>query len=63
MEQTKIGDPWSVLPIKNALYAKECTEVDLSGRNLEGLQNFEFFPNLDVVYFGRNKVRRFRMTL
>ena len=56
MEQSKIGDPWSVLPIKNALYAKECTEIDLSGRNLEGLQNFEHFPNLEVVFLNKNQV-------
>ena len=56
MEQNKIGDPWSILPIKNALYAKECTEVDLSGRNLEGLQNFEYFPNLEVVFLNKNQV-------
>lgn len=57
MDEAKIGDPWSILPIKNALYAKGCTEVDLSGRNLEGLRNFEFFPNIEVVFLNNNQVK------
>lgn len=56
MDQGKIGDPWSVLPIKNALYAKDCTEIDLSGRSLDSLQNFEDFPNLELLFLSRNRL-------
>jgi len=56
MDQRKIGDPWSVIPIKNALYAKDCTEIDLSGRNLDSLQNFEDFPNLELLFLNRNRL-------
>lgn len=53
-----IGDPWSVLPIKNAKYAKELTEVHLSDRKITQLERFEDFPNLEVVWLNGNKVRR-----
>ena len=37
-EQTKIGNPWSILPIKNNKYAKDLTEVHLSDRDLDNLE-------------------------
>lgn len=33
-EEVVIGDPWTVLPIKNAKYAKELVEVHLSDRKI-----------------------------
>ena len=30
--EVKIGNPWSILPIKNKKYAKDLTEVHLSDR-------------------------------
>ena len=54
--EEKFGDPWTVLPIKNARYARDCTEVHLASRGLVGLQNFGDFPNLEVVWLNQNKV-------
>ena len=49
-------DPWSILPIKNAKYSKNCTEVHLSDRGYERIANFESFPNLEVLWLNNNKV-------
>jgi len=56
-EPLKIGDPWSILPIKNAKYARDLVEVHLSDRDLDLLDKFEDFPNLEVVWLNNNKVR------
>ena len=53
----KVGDPWSVLPVKNAKYARDLTEVHLSGRDLDCVQHFDDFPNLEVIWLNNNKVR------
>ena len=55
-EPLKIGDPWSILPIKNAKYARDLIEVHLSDRELDLLEKFEDFPNLEVVWLNNNKV-------
>lgn len=55
-EEVVIGDPWTVLPIKNAKYAKELVEVHLSERSITQLQHFEDFPNLEVIWLNNNKV-------
>ena len=52
----KVGDPWSVLPVKNAKYARDLIEVHLSDRELDTLQHFEDFPNLEVIWINNNKV-------
>ena len=52
-----IGNPWSVLPIKNNKYAKDLVEVHLSDRGLNQLEGFENFPNLEVIWLNNNKVR------
>jgi hypothetical protein len=54
--ETTLGDPWTVLPIKTRKYAKECTEIVLSKRKLTGLINFEFFENLEALWLNNNKV-------
>ena len=51
-----IGNPWSVLPIKNNKYAKDLVEVHLSDRCLNQLEGFEQFPNLEVIWLNNNKV-------
>jgi hypothetical protein len=56
-EPLKIGDPWSILPVKNAKYARDLTEVHLSDRELDALEHFEDFPNLEVIWLNNNKVR------
>jgi hypothetical protein len=55
-EPVKIGEPWSVLPIRNAKYARDLVEVHLSDRDLDLLDKFEDFPNLEVVWLNNNKV-------
>ena len=55
-EPIKIGNPWSILPIKNAKYARDLVEVHLSDRDLDLLEKFEDFPNLEVVWLNNNKV-------
>ena len=52
----KVGNPWTILPIKNKKYAKDLTEVHLSDRKLSALENFDAFPNLEVIWLSRNKV-------
>ena len=59
-EPIKIGNPWSILPIKNAKYARDLTEVHLSERDLEMLEKFEDFPNLEVIWLNNNRVIIFR---
>ena len=54
----KIGNPWSILPIKNQKYARDLTEVHLSDRDLDLLEKFEDFPNLEVAWLNNNKVRQ-----
>jgi hypothetical protein len=50
------GNPWSVLPIKNNKYAKDLVEVHLSDRAINRLEQFEDFPNLEVIWLNNNKV-------
>ena len=56
LEEQKFGSPWSVLPIKNNKYAKDLIEVHLSERALTGLEKFENFPNLEVIWLNNNSV-------
>jgi hypothetical protein len=55
-ETVKVGDPWSVLPVKNAKYARDLIEVHLSDRDLDLLEHFDDFPNLEVIWINNNKV-------
>ena len=57
MDEEKIGDPWSILPMKNNKYARDWVEVHLSDRELTDLVNFEDFPNLEVVWLNNNKLK------
>ena len=52
----KVGNPWSILPIKNKKYAKDLVEVHLSDRHLTSLENFHEFPNLEVIWLNNNQV-------
>ena len=56
-DETFQGDPWSVLPIKTRKFAKECTEIVLSNRNINSLINFEYFENLGALWLNNNKVK------
>ena len=56
LEESKVGSPWSVLPIKNNKYAKDLVEVHLSERGLSSLEKFEQFPNLEVIWLNNNSV-------
>mmetsp|Transcript_4234 Transcript_4234/g.5274 ORF Transcript_4234/g.5274 Transcript_4234/m.5274 type:complete len:82 (-) Transcript_4234:1176-1421(-) len=53
----KIGNPWSILPIKNKKYAKDLVEVHLSDRELTSLMKFVEFPNLEVIWLNNNSLR------
>ena len=53
----RYGDPMDVIPIKNAKYARECTEIHLSNRSIEMLINFDKFPNLERLYLNDNLVQ------
>lgn len=55
-EQIKIGDPWTILPIKNNKYARDLIDVHLSDRGLNLLEHFEDFPNLEVIWLNNNQV-------
>lgn len=52
----KVGNPWSILPIKNKKYAKDLVEVHLSDRSLTSLEKFQEFPNLEVIWLNTNQV-------
>ena len=54
----KVGNPWSILPIKNNKYAKDLVEVHLSDRSLNALEKFEMFPNLEVIWLNNNSVSK-----
>jgi len=58
-DEIKLGSPWSILPIKNNKYARDLTEVHLSGRGLTGLEHFDQFPNLEEVWLSNNRVSSF----
>ena len=60
-EPPKFGNPWSILPVKNAKYARDLTEVHLTDRELDFLEKFEDFPNLEVIWLNNNKVIIFRL--
>ena len=57
--EEKVGNPWSILPIKNSKYARDLVEVHLSDRQLTRLENFDQFPNLEVIWLNNNNVRSF----
>ena len=54
--EIKVGNPWSILPIKNNKYARDLTEVYLSDRGLDKLEQFEDFPNLEEIWLNNNQV-------
>jgi Leucine-rich repeat (LRR) protein len=54
--EEKVGNPWSILPIKNSKYARDLVEVHLSDRQLTRLEHFEEFPNLEVIWLNNNNV-------
>jgi len=58
-EQQLALDPFSCLPKRNQKYASECIEAYLADRDAEELSdNFQRFPNLEVVWFNQNRLTR-----
>lgn len=53
----KVGNPWSILPIKNKKYAKDLVDVHLSDRTLNSIEKFEEFPNLEVIWLNNNSLQ------
>lgn len=58
-KEVKFGNPWSILPIKNNKYARDLITVHLSDRNLDRLENFENFPNLEEIWLNNNNLVNF----
>lgn len=56
-EEEKVGDPWTILPIKNKKNARECVEIHFSDRGLTDLTSFSDFPNLEVIWLNNNKLK------
>jgi hypothetical protein len=54
--ELRVGNPWSILPIKNNKYARDLTEVFLSDRGLNALEKFDEFPNLEEIWLNKNKL-------
>lgn len=54
--EVRVGNPWSILPIKNNKYARDLTELYLSNRSLNCLEKFEDFPNLEEIWLNNNEV-------
>lgn len=52
--EIKVGNPWSILPIKNNKYARDLTEVELTDKGLNALEHFEDFPNLEEIWLSNN---------
>jgi Leucine-rich repeat (LRR) protein len=52
------SNPMDVLVVKNAKYAKECTEVNLSNKQITKIANFVPFPYLEVLILNNNKLKR-----
>ena len=57
--EIKVGNPWSILPIKNNKYAVDLAEVHLSDRGLNALEQFDEFPNLEEIWLNNNKLENF----
>ncbi len=55
-EELRVGSPWTILPIKNNKYARDLCEVHLSDRNLNALEHFDEFPNLEEIWVSNNKL-------
>ena len=52
------GNPWTVVPIKTRLYAKDTTEIELSNRKITHLCFFEQFENLEALWLNNNKLKK-----
>ena len=51
------SDPWKAIPIKNRKQAKETTELHLGNQGIEILSQFEYFPNLEVLWLNDNRLQ------
>jgi hypothetical protein len=58
IKQSTVGDPFEVIPIKNAKNAKNCTEIHLSDKELQEVINFDKFPNLECLWLNNNKLEK-----
>mmetsp|Transcript_9498 Transcript_9498/g.12434 ORF Transcript_9498/g.12434 Transcript_9498/m.12434 type:complete len:686 (-) Transcript_9498:284-2341(-) len=51
-----VSDPMAELPIRNAKYAKNCTELHLGNKSLTVLDGFEPFVSLEVLWLNNNQL-------
>jgi len=56
LKEVVVGDPWQVLPIKNFKNARECTEIYLGKKGIQKVEQFEHFPNIEVLWLNENNV-------
>ena len=53
-----VSDPLSVLPVKNRKYIRNTTEIHFARRNVEVIDNFSDFVNLEVLWLNHNRIKR-----
>jgi hypothetical protein len=53
-----VSDPMGVLPVLNAKYVRECTEMHLSGKDITKIGHFDLFVNLNVLWLNKNRLKR-----
>ena len=53
-----VSNPRSVLPVKNRKYIRNTTEIHLAKRNIDRIENFDEFVNLEVLWLNGNRIRK-----
>ena len=59
-KRTIYSNPIAELPIQNAKYIKNCTEIFLGKRKIDILRGFEVFVNLEVLWLNDNNIKELR---
>ena len=59
-KKTVYSNPVAELPIQNAKYIKNCTEIFLGKRNIDKLNGFQVFVNLEVLWLNDNNIQELR---
>eukprot|EP00938_MAST-03A_sp_MAST-3A-sp1_P002799 g2799.t1 len=57
-EVIEVSNPRSVLPVKNRKYIRNTTEIHLAKRNIDRIENFDEFVNLEVLWLNGNRIRK-----
>lgn len=51
-----VSNPRAELPVNNAKYIRNCTELHMARRKIEYLWGFHLFVNLEELWLNDNKV-------